>query len=439
MRATDGADVQRSSSQQSANAVTLALRRRPGIHLHLTEATRKDGGAGVSRLLIIDADTGAAAMLGEIARETGFDATRVAGLELREARESDPDRYAVICLDLQPRGVDGIQLLRALGARGCRAGILLMSTLDRRVLTAARRLAAAHGLHLIGALAKPLDATAVRGLLRAFQPAAGVQPEAPAAYVSMGDLQRGLDLGEVQVHFQPKIVVDTLDFSGVEALVRWSAPERGNIPPDAFIALAERSGLIAQLTRTVMARAFEDCAAWHAEGIDTRTAINLSPRSLGDLELPDIMQKLADEHGVEPSRIVVEITEGWREQDDIIALDVLTRLRLKGFTLSIDDFGTGYSTMLQLKRIPFNELKLSGSFIQGAASDREARVILESSVSLGRQLGLHVVAEGIERQEDWDLVTELGCDEAQGYFVARPMRAEVLSQWLVRWNRLLGR
>jgi EAL domain-containing protein (putative c-di-GMP-specific phosphodiesterase class I) len=393
----------------------------------------------VSSLLIIDGDAGAASALAAIAREAGFEPTDVRGLDLREAREGELDGYRVICLDLQPDGADGIQLLRTLGARGCRAGILITSALDRRVLAAAHRLAAAHGLHVIASLGKPVDATRVRALLGAFQPAAGVQPEAPAAYVSMGDLQRGLDLGEVQVHFQPKIAVDTLDFSGVEALVRWCAPERGNIPPDTFIALAERSGLIGELTHAVMARAFADCAAWLAAGIDTRTAINLSPRSLGELELPDVIQGLADEHGVDPSRIVVEITEGWREQDDVIALDVLTRLRLKGFTLSIDDFGTGYSTMLQLKRIPFNELKLSGSFIQGAASDREARAILESSVSLGRQLGLHVVAEGIERQEDWDLVTELGCDEAQGYFVARPMRADVLPRWLVRWNRLLGR
>jgi len=393
----------------------------------------------VSRLLIIDGDAGAATMLAAIARETGFEPTHVAGLELREARESDLDRYGVICVDLEPRGADGIELLRAFGARGCRAGILVMTSLDSRVLTAAHRLAVAHGLHVMGSVPKPLDAATVHSLLRSFQPAGDVQAEAPAAYVSMNDLQRGLDLGEVQVHFQPKIIVDTLDFSGVEALVRWSAPARGNIPPDAFIALAERSGLIGQLTHTVMARALADCAAWHAAGIDTRTAINLSPRSLGDLELPDVMQRLADAHGVDPSRVVVEITEGWREQDDIIALDVLTRLRLKGFTLSIDDFGTGYSTMLQLKRIPFNELKLAGSFIHGAASDREARAILESSVTLGRQLGLHVVAEGIERQEDWDLVAELGCDEAQGYFVARPMSAEALPPWLVRWNRLLGR
>ena len=392
----------------------------------------------MSRLLIIDGDAGSASTLATIARETGFEPTHVAGLELREARESDLDRYGVICLDLEPRGADGVELLRAFGARGCRAGILLMSSLDSRVLRAAHRLAVAHGLHVLGSVPKPLDPEAVRSLLRSFQPAGDVHAEAPAAYVSMTDLQRGLDLGEVQVHFQPKIIVDTLDFSGVEALVRWSAP-RGNIPPDAFIALAERSGLIGQLTQTVMARAFADCAAWQAAGIDTRTAINLSPRSLGDLELPDVMQRLADAHGVVPSRVVVEITEGWREQDDIIALDVLTRLRLKGFTLSIDDFGTGYSTMLQLKRIPFNELKLAGSFIHGAASDRESRAILESSVTLGRQLGLHVVAEGIERQEDWDLVVELGCDEAQGYFVARPMRAEALPRWLVRWNRLLGR
>jgi len=405
----------------------------------LKDASRNDGSDKASGLLIVDGDSAAASEIATIARAAGFAPTCLSGLDAHRASTLDLERFAIVSLELQLEGADGIQILRLLGGRGCRAGILIVSALDRRVLDAAHRLAVARGLQVIGSLSKPLDPAELRALLESFQPAPGVLPEAPAAAVSPGELQRGLDHDEVQVYFQPKVVVPTLDFSGVEALVRWSPPAHGAVPADTFVPLAERSGLIGQLTRTVMARAFAESAAWQAAGIETRTAINLSPRSLGQLDLPDTLQGLADHYGLAPSRIVVEITEGWREQDEVAALDVLTRLRLKGFALSIDDFGTGYSTMLQLKRIPFNELKLSASFIHGAAADREARAILESSVSLGRQLGLRVVAEGIERQEDWDLVTELGCDEAQGYFVARPMRAEALPQWLQRWNRLLGR
>jgi EAL domain-containing protein (putative c-di-GMP-specific phosphodiesterase class I) len=389
-----------------------------------------------SRLLVIDGDFDAAAGLAVIAREAGFEPVHVPRFD--PLREQDLDDSRIIVLDLQLAGVDGVQLLRRLGSRAAPAAVVILGALDRRVLDAAHRLAVAQGLQVIGSLAKPVDGPRLRALLRAFEPARR-PADAPAAAVSLNELQRGLDERELQVYFQPKIAVATLEFTGVEALVRWTHPARGIVPPGTFIRLAERSGLIVQLTRSVMTRAFAHCAAWQRAGLATRAAINVSPRSLNELELPDLIAGLAEEHGLPASRIVVEITEGWREEDEIRALDVLTRLRLKGFELSIDDFGTGYSSMLQLKRIPFNELKLSGSFIHGAACDREARVILESSVSLGRRLGLRVVAEGIERQEDWDLVADLGCDEAQGHFLARAMHADALPAWLQRWNFLLGR
>ena len=403
----------------------------------MTHIARNEDGNGSSRLLIIDGDAGTAAVLAAVARETGFEPTHVSAFQ-KIAANDDLEQFAVVIFDLEQDGLDGIQILRLLGARHCASAVLIVSGLDRRVLDAAHRFAVAQGVQVIGALAKPLAEDELRVLLRDFRPTAGLAHPTRPAPVTMHELQRGLDQGEVEVHFQPKVSVGTLEFSGVEALVRWEPAARGNVPPHTFIGLAERAGVIGQLTRTVMGRAFAQTAAWRAAGIELRTAINISPHSLNELELPDILCELAKEHGLHPSSIVVEITEGWREHEEICALDVLTRLRLKGFGLSIDDFGTGYSSMLQLKRLPFNELKLSSSLIHGAAADREARVILESSVSLGRQLGLHLVAEGIERQEDWDLVTELGIDEAQGYFLARPMRAGSLPEWLGRWNRLLG-
>ena len=143
-------------------------------------------------------------------------------------------------------------------------------------------------------------------------------------------------------------------------------------------------------------------------------------------------------YGLSPERITVEITEGWIEQNPIDALDIMTRLRMKGFDLSIDDFGTGYSTMLRLKQVPFSELKLDQSLIRGAATDEVARLIVASSIQLGRALGLHVVAEGVDNQDDWDLIGDLGCDEGQGYFIARPMSASALPDWYRRWQQSLG-
>jgi EAL domain-containing protein (putative c-di-GMP-specific phosphodiesterase class I)/FixJ family two-component response regulator len=388
------------------------------------------------RLLVLDGDAAVAAQVTEVGRDAGFDARAAARFDLLAA--TDVEMASVVVLELELEGIDGIQVLRRLALRDRPAAVVLIGAVDRRVLDAAQRLAGAHGLQIIGSFTKPVDTGRLRSLLRSFEPTAE-RLSAPAAPVSLSELQRALDRGEIRVYFQPKIAVPTLDFSGVEALIRWAHPGRGSVPPDTFIRLAERSGLIVQLTQHVMSRAFADCEAWRALGIVVPMAINLSPRSFEELALPDLIEQLAGEHGVPTSQVIVEITEGWREADEVSALDVLTRLRLKGFELSIDDFGTGYSSMLQLKRNPFNELKLSGSFIHGAAADREARVILESSVSLGRQLGLRVVAEGIERQEDWDLVAGLGCDEAQGYFLARAMRADALPRWLERWNRMLDR
>ncbi|NNF16704.1 MAG: EAL domain-containing protein, partial [Gammaproteobacteria bacterium] len=224
----------------------------------------------------------------------------------------------------------------------------------------------------------------------------------------------------------------------VEALVRWQHPDYGLLPPASFVGLAEKTGLISPLTEAVVEKSFEHAAVWHNDGIPLKVAINVSGASLADLTLPDKLTGTANKFSLAPENIVVEITESWVAKNSIDALDILTRLRMKGFSLSIDDFGTGYSTMLKLKQIPFSELKLDQSIIRGAATDEESRAIVETSIELGHRLGLHLVAEGVEKQDDWDLISELGCNEGQGFFIARPMKPLDLPDWLQRWNLSLG-
>ncbi|MDH3647461.1 MAG: EAL domain-containing response regulator [Gammaproteobacteria bacterium] len=350
------------------------------------------------------------------------------------------DEHSIVIIDLMLPGQDGILVLRELGKLGFEGSIVLVSTVDVRVLGAAERLAAGHGLRLLGSLRKPFQVSELLDVVTAKPPPLVKKTaKKTIAPVSAQELKRGLDADEFVVHFQPKVEVQSLEFVSVEALARWAHPEKGILSPAHFIGVAENNDLIGLLTATIIRKAFHQCAEWLDAGLRLRVAVNVSTRSLGDYDLPEWFEEQTREAGILPHQVVIEVTESWLGKDPLAMLEILTRMRMKGFSLSIDDFGTGYSTMLKLKTIPFSELKLDQSFIRDAASDAEARYIVESSISLGQKLGLNLVAEGVERQEDWDLITELGCDEGQGYFIARPMRGRDVPHWLRRWQAYLGK
>ena len=249
------------------------------------------------------------------------------------------------------------------------------------------------------------------------------------------ELHGAFQRGDFELHYQPQLDLASGRTVGYEALVRWRHPERGMIPPGEFVPVAEETGMIGPIGDWVLHKA---CLDARIIPDNCFVAVNISPLLLANLELPERLEALAGELGVPPARIILEVTESWVMEDSLATLDTLTRLRLRGFQLSIDDFGTGYSTMAQLHEIPYGEMKLDQRFVRNAARDREARAIVESSIQLGHKLGMRVVAEGVERQEDWDLITELGCDEGQGYFLARPMEPGALRGWLARWNATLG-
>ena len=174
---------------------------------------------------------------------------------------------------------------------------------------------------------------------------------------------------------------------------------------------------------------------WRADGLDLKIGVNFSVDNLNQLDLPEWIVSVASEEGMDPSKVILEVTESRLMEDVTKPLEILTRLRLKRIGISIDDFGTGFSSMEQLKRIPFEELKIDRAFVFGAAGDPSARAILESSVDLGKRMGMSLVAEGAETQEDWDLVAELGCDMVQGYFVAKPMPGDELPSWIAEWEK----
>jgi len=344
----------------------------------------------------------------------------------------------LVILSLALSRSDGVEAIRFLAQRHCEAGVIITSDADPRILSAAQRLARARHLRVLGTLGKPCAEFELSSLLTQMGPETAEASPQAEIQLAREELRQCLKDELVRVYFQPKIDVRTLDFVSVEALVRINHPRYGLLRPDAFLAMAEASGLIGELTEAVARDAFSWAARWRREGIDMKVAVNISPLLLSDLALPETLSGWAAELDLDPSRVILEVTETWLAEDGVAALDTLTRLRLCGFQLSIDDFGTGYSTMSQLNEIPYGEMKLDQSFVRNAARDPEARAIVESSIELGHKLGMRVVAEGVERQEDWDLISELGCDEGQGYFMARPMKPEGLRAWLARWNTTLG-
>ncbi|MBF0248272.1 MAG: EAL domain-containing protein, partial [Alphaproteobacteria bacterium] len=262
---------------------------------------------------------------------------------------------------------------------------------------------------------------------------AGKRAYGPVDALDVEELRAGIDGDELEVFYQPKVAVTDKRVVGVESLVRWRHKERGLVPPVAFIPVAEEHGLIDALTDAVYAKAAAQGGKWLAQGREIKVAVNISVDSLTRLDLPEFIVATGRENGLDPAHIVLEIT-GSRLMEDIKSpLEILTRLRLKGVSLSIDDFGTGHSSMEQLKRIPFTELKIDRAFVYGACRDTSARAILTSSVTLAKALGMTTVAEGVEDQDDWDLVAELGVDVVQGYFIAKPMPADEFDAWLAAW------
>ena len=254
----------------------------------------------------------------------------------------------------------------------------------------------------------------------------------------MADLHRAIDDHQLFLVYQPKVNIQTGAIIGVEALARWQHPKSGLIPPDQFIALAERSGFIKPLTMWGLEAALTQSRRWRMEGIDVPISVNLSARTLHDSRFPNRVEDLLESHAVAAEQLELEITESVIMVDPARALDILTRLNRMGISLSIDDFGTGYSSLSYLKKLPVKAVKIDKSFVMHMTQDQNDAQIVRSTIDLAHNLGLKVIAEGVENQEVWNRLLALGCDEAQGYHMSRPLPAPDLTQWLNELSRRLG-
>jgi two-component system sensor histidine kinase/response regulator len=386
-------------------------------------------------VLVIDDDPAAQDLLVAFLAELGSKNVETAGNGKEGLQALDRSPRDIIFCDLDMPEMDGIEFLRHLGVRQVRCGIVLVSGLESRLVHSVAGLTRSHDLNLLGIVQKPMDPKQLEQLLREYADAKKPNASPMLRPITERELSEGLGDGSLCVYFQPQVEIETGKVHGVEALARWKHAERGILGPGAFVPLAENSGQINVLTERIIRLALDESRQWLAAGLDLHLAVNISVSDLARLGLPDYIVACAKSSGIEPSRVIIELTEGQVMKDLKPSLDILGRLRLKGIGLSIDDFGTGYSSLEQLKRAPFTELKIDRSFVFGAANDPAARAILESSVVLGRKLGMTIVAEGVETRQDWDLAASAGCDLVQGYFVAKAMPAAEIVNWVKQWER----
>jgi EAL domain-containing protein (putative c-di-GMP-specific phosphodiesterase class I)/CheY-like chemotaxis protein len=390
------------------------------------------------RVLVVDDVKLMRDMASAMLRATGITLIRTGddgadALDVLDRMTAAGEHCDLMLLDLNMPVMDGIEVLRHLADRNFAGQIALFSGETSRVLRTAEALARAHQLNILGVLEKPLTRSALAAMLARMRAGDARIPGRTDAPFIEAELLDAIRLGHIEIAVQPKVQMNSRQPVGVEALARWRHPQRGLIGAGQFIPLAESGGAAEPLFDSILGQALRAAARWRADGLHLQMAVNLSTANLTRLDLPQRIAAAAEEYGLQPGDIMLEVTESRLIDDRVAALEVLTRLRLKGFNLAIDDFGTGYSSLEQLQRFPFEEMKIDRQFIGLAAEDQAARAIVSSSVRLAKRLGMVTVAEGIESQADWDCAAAEDCDVAQGYFISIPMLPEALPRWIAGW------
>jgi len=254
----------------------------------------------------------------------------------------------------------------------------------------------------------------------------------PAA-LTLEHIWKALSEDQFVPYFQPKVALRGMQLKGVEALIRWRHPERGTLSAGVFLPLVQDNFLFDDLTTLTLEKSIAQCAVWRTQDLQTNISVNLSPDLLRDPGMGDRIAGLLEQNGLVPAQLTLEVSERALFYDLADDLEALTKLRARGFGLAIDDYGSGHCTPEFLEKAPASELKLDRKMLAGASRKPGLRAQLEEALDIGRELGFSTVAEGVENQEEWDLVNQLGCEMAQGYFIARPMTGEALVQWHRLW------
>jgi EAL domain-containing protein (putative c-di-GMP-specific phosphodiesterase class I)/FixJ family two-component response regulator len=384
------------------------------------------------QIMLVDDDPGILALSSRVLEKIGYrkPVTFSSGQLALEHLETNQVTIDIIMCDLNMPEMNGVEFLRHISDIDYNGGIILASGEDERILETAKDLAKARKLNVLGYISKPLKKEALKLLLLKYsqQDIKISNPFEDA--INEEELRSGIDGDELVMAYQPKVNLVTDQIEGVEALARWNHPARGLLSPNAFIPLAEHCNLIHELTISAYRKSLSHLKILMESGYSLKMSTNISVNSFVKEGFADFLIKTAEEYNIDPSLIILEITESEIMENSLDCHEVLMHLRMKNFGLSIDDFGTGHSSMAQLKSIPFTELKIDRSFVDGACEDNASRSIIESSVDLAKKLKMKTVAEGVETKEEMALVKALGCDQVQGYFVAKPMLSNDLENFM---------
>jgi EAL domain-containing protein (putative c-di-GMP-specific phosphodiesterase class I) len=338
----------------------------------------------------------------------------------------------IIISDLDMPGMDGLEFMRHVGEAHIPVAIILASALESVLLDSVETMTRAYGVKILGVIQKPITPEKLAALIKLHLPAQ-VNPNlirTDALSFTIEEIVQGIRNDEFEPFFQPKVELASGRIKGAEALARWRHPQKGIVAPYAFVGPLEEHDHIDKLMWLMLSKAVDFSCEWGAKSrLDVSVSINVSAKSLADVNFADRVTELVKCRSLDCRNIILEVTESAATTNIGHSLENLSRLRMKGFGLSIDDYGTGYSSLQQLARIAFTEIKLDQSFIRSAATQQAARIILESTIDMAKKLGIVTVAEGIETEQDWDLLRELGCDLAQGYLIAKPLESTEFLMW----------
>ncbi|MBC7857950.1 MAG: EAL domain-containing response regulator [Burkholderiaceae bacterium] len=338
-------------------------------------------------------------------------------------------------IDLALPGVDGLELIRKLSEAGSRAGIIIVGSQSSSLLLSVETMAQAYGVEMLGTLSRPVGAARLEALIANYAPRKQAADDAPARpRFTFSQVGLGLQARQFEPYFQPKIELETGQLKGMEMFARWIHPEYGVLGTGDFIDALEANSRLDFLDWSMIDKSVAACRVLHDKGIPISISMNVAPCTLAQ---PLFMQQINAclvRHRMLADYITFELSESAVLSTDPHLIERLLRLRLKGFGLAIDDYGTGRSNLQLLARIPFSELKIDRSFVDGASKKRAIGTVLRSCLNLASSLDRKSVAVGVETREDWDFLQGLGCTYAQGYYIGRPMPVEQFPAWLEDWR-----
>jgi EAL domain-containing protein (putative c-di-GMP-specific phosphodiesterase class I)/CheY-like chemotaxis protein len=341
----------------------------------------------------------------------------------------------IAILDLALPGIDALELIRRLAENGSRAGIIVAGAQKSDVLFSIETMAQAYGVDLLGAIAKPVGEQRLQTLIGNYQGARADSGVKPGPVFSFAEVGRGLQAREFDPFFQPKIELETGLVKGLEMFARWRHPEHGVLGPAAFMRALEENKRIDFLDWSMIEKSVAACRTLHDKGIPISVSINVDQATLAHPQFMAQIGACLERHRILADYITFEMTESAVLSAEPHFLERLLRLRMQGFGLAIDDYGTGRSNLQLLAAVPFTELKIDRSFVDGASRRRAISTVLKSCLGLARSLDRRSVAVGVETKQDWDFLQGLGCTYAQGYYIAKPMPVEEFPDWLNDWRQ----